>query len=430
MIAKYLKSDYYSYMKESSEVPPESYETPLPQTPEELEAELSDHARRIAEITPVIASIALHTTVQREQLITAADSLVSAAQETRQNVNIMALVERFGDESSYWTVFRMFAVEQNIGRPRSIAEVFDYLSRNYDMSEETLGTLEKTLQEWTEDLESDARARGINGTFTKVDGGYVFAEFAKQPSSVIKKPRSKKVPEPRPEHVLTEEQTAEVLDPLAELEATIRQILQQSADHAAKQADVKKQIARAGGPLLLEHLQRDVDAVVERGGVHKFRRNRVAYLSLDPREDEHTLREVDVAEAEDKTFTFDVSLAMTILESLTAYGTHYNQKLTMNDLWRRINDDESLAQRVPEEESEKLKRACRQLQSLGLLSAGIKTTAEVKSKRTRGSSRREFRVRLESQEQKKQIQQLLQSPNAVDLLGRMYVNRSTTSSQA
>ena len=403
------------------------------QTPNQLAAELDARADELTLLTRAIAGAALRHTTQQELLRAAADRVLDSATHARSTIEGLIIEDQFGDEASYWTVFRLFADKLNVGTVWSLEEIWNHLTKNYDMSGENIASVEATLLEWGADIEEDAAVRGIHGHFTQLEGGYLFAETASsaaarrlrtnvfhgEPTVINTKPAAPKrrAPEEAP--------------PYQDLKDAIARRLEQLSGRTAKQADIKKTLVRDDDFEPTEQLQQKIDALVHRGDIYKYRRNKVAYLALDPQPDEIYAEGSEQTESESESLeSIDIQSSLAVLRTLTAPGTHYNQKLTMSDLWRRINDADSKSKSIPASELDTLKRVCRQLQRINLVTAGgekmgtggVRTNSATSSKRRRSATRQVFKVGIESQDRKKEIQELLEDAQSDQTLLRRFVD--------
>jgi len=313
--------------------------------------------------------------------------------------------EPFGVEESYWTVYRMFASQKNLGKPWNLKDIWEYLSNIYNMSLETTDTLEETLIEWSEDIQADAADRGIQGTFMKYAGSYVFAGLV---TSVLTRPSPSRSSESdvrrRAAPVNVASKKVETDPALKSVEDDIKSVLDNSPDGVVKQAEIKKSLMRDSEELSQEELQESIDKLVEMGRIYKFRRGNAAYLALEPRETEpHTAPESDKEVVNEKE-TFDIKTSVAILGLLSAPGSHFERKQTMNQLWVNLNGDKHA--KITDEGLERLKKSCRQLMRIGLVTAG--------------PSRHVYKVGLASQGIKEEIQKILEGNNPDDYLRQRF----------
>lgn len=347
--------------------------------------------------------------------------------EMREVTNDEDVYDPFGDEESYWTIYRIFASQKNLGRLWGLEDIWDYLLNIYDMSLETLVTLEETLMEWREDIEADAANRGIKGTFMKYGESYVFAELI---TSVPTRSISDKFSEndvPRkaaPKHVTSTK--VEVATALQSVEYDIKGVLDSSLDGAVKQAEIKKYLVRDKGELSQEELQNYIDELVRKGRIYKFRRGAAAYLALEPHETGHLpILELDKEDGNEKEI-FDSETSVAILRVLCEPGSHYERKQTLKHLWVSINRGEG--NRITEEGLGQLKKASRQLMRMGLVTAGgekmgtggVRTKSATSSKRRRSATRHVYKVGLLSQDVKEEIQKVLEGKNPDDYLRQRF----------
>jgi hypothetical protein len=388
----------------------------------ELVSFMESERIRLEKLRTDLASLAL-SDATRADALAAADSLVQSAMGVRE-----AIVESdtddneiFGDEESYWTVYRMFASAANQGRLWSLDEIWEHLAKSYDMSGETYQTVEETLEEWRSDIEQDALDRtGVNGAFMRHEDSYVFAEFQSKstptvPVEVVRPPRVQKND--------TRRAAIEKTTPLQDLGERIKTILKDSTDGTVKQSQVKKALAADGIPVAVtqEQLQETIDALVGGGCFYKFQRGGVAHLSLTPRDNEvRGVRQGKSEKDSNGEEPLDIPLSVDILRALCAPGAHYQQKLTLNELWRKIYDVDDKSQAIPDSEIEQLKRTCNYLRAIDIVTAGgekrgtsgTKTRTATSSKRRRSGNTHVYKVGLASQQVKKELQDVLHTHSA------------------
>ena len=174
--------------------------------------------------------------------------------EATQSIEVK---EKFGGEESYWTLYRLLCIEGKRGFSVSLRDIWIHLEKNYDLSLETLDTLEATLYEWAGDLETDVLERnGVQGQFMQsVDrSGFVFVEYA-EPKK--KAELAKSVPSGTPATVDIDDKSTEVgraliAGELAEEIDGTQSLLQQpkdvivsilqGSDKPIKQADLRRRL--------------------------------------------------------------------------------------------------------------------------------------------------------------------------------------------
>jgi hypothetical protein len=388
----------------------------------ELVSFMESERTRLERLRTDLASLAL-SDATRADALAAADSLVQSAIGVREAIAESDTDDNeiFGDEESYWTVYRMFASAANQGRLWSLDEIWEHLAKSYNMSGETYQTVEETLEEWRSDIEQDALDRtGVNGAFMRHEDSYVFAEFQSKSTPTVP---VEVVRTPRVQTNDTLRAAIEKATPLQDLGECIKAILKDSADGTVKQSQVKKALAADGIPVAVapEQLQETIDALVGDGCFYKFQRGGVAHLSLMPRDNEaQGIRRGKSEKDNNDEESLDIPLSLDILKALCAPGAHYQQKLTLNELWRKVYDVDDKSQAIPDSEIEQLKRTCNYLRAINIVTAGgekrgtsgTKTRAATSSKRRRSGNTHVYKVGLVSQQVKKELQDVLNTRSA------------------
>ncbi|MGV9001366.1 MAG: hypothetical protein ACOH18_00195 [Candidatus Saccharimonadaceae bacterium] len=383
---------------------------------DELLSSLEVERAHLAKISADLAGTALTDAFRADALI-AADALVKSATDVRNGIVTAEAYEEFGGEESYWTVYRMFASEKNRGRLWSIEEIWNYLVKTYDMAKETYETVETTLLEWGVDIEQDAASRaGIKGSFIRHSGAFALA-LSEYPLPSTTPPKVVRVPRVKKQEAL---QAVVEEDPLfKELKQGIKAILSATEDGEMKQSLVKKALAAAAehsAHFAPEQLQKTINTLVANNTFYKFRRAKVTHLSLVPRDDELVEPRQNNLENENSIEEiFDIPLSLDILRSFCAPGMHVQQKMTLNDLWRKVRGIEDRSQAPPDEEIQQIKQICNRLKTMGLVTAGgekrgtsgVRTHTGTSSKHRRSATAHVYRVGLVSQEIKKELQDVL-----------------------
>jgi hypothetical protein len=325
--------------------------------------------------------------------------------------------EPFGSEESYWTVYRMFASEVNRGRPWTISEIWEYLAKSYDMTGETYRTIEDTLFEWKADLEQDALERsGAKGIFVKHAG--IFA-YAVPPTPISSTVEQKPAPVPAIEEITVQESVEEE-DPILRIRDAIKDILISSTDGVIKQAVLKKAISsRYDVPSVTpEYLQTLINSFVADKVFYKFRRQKVSHLSLIPRDDDTLDIEQKIFEKEESGEELvDIKLSVAVLQAFCRPGTHVQQKLTLNELWRIIKDIDDKSVAAPADEIEQLKVVCNNLKVSNMVTAGgmkrgtggIRTKSATTIKRRRSATSHVYKVGLMDQDLKNELQEVTEA---------------------
>ncbi len=320
-------------------------------------------------------------------------------------------LEPFGGEESYWTMYRMFAADPFRGTPRSMAEVWDILALNYDLSAEDMASIEATLLEWREDIQQDIGKRGIAASLLPYGNGYVLAERVgpveswPQPEKPVQRPVA-------PAPVKIAALAVEVEDtrfPIEILKDRIESILSTTYKARMQQPALKKALIEAWPEDNADFLQGRINELVQKGELFKGKvgHSTITWISLQPFENEKDTPVENIEKDSEKEI--DVSLQLGILEVLCAPGTQVSQRHTLNSIWRTMHGIETKSQAVPRPEIEKLKQAVKVLRVAGLVEGG-----GVKNRRS--STHVLFKVCLTSQEVKEELQDILANPRAEALL--------------
>ena len=307
------------------------------------------------------------------------------------------VLEPFGEDESYWTVYRLFTVPKNRGVFFTLDQISEHLAGSYDMSAETRASVVATLQEWKDFIEKDAAMNGIEGEFRGNSRGFVF--MTRERLSPIQEVTEADTSEQSGSY------TPERNTFVGRLELVVKTLLDKNDDGAEKQAVIKKLILKAN-PLLSENqLQQEIDTLVNRGDIFKFRRGSPAYLSLTARSDDGRPEQAASAESEDDG-AIDLKLAANVLEVLCAPRRSYQKKITMKELWREIMGDTHKSLRIPPEDLVDLKSVCRQLEKKGLLTTGGARMGTGGALRLRSRDLYVLKVGLTSQDMKKELKRI------------------------
>lgn len=328
-----------------------------------------------------------------------ADALSQAALRTTVDQVATDITEErpsFDGDEPYWTVFRLLVTKSGINQWWSLSDIWQHLNRNYDMSAESLFSVQEAIEQWAEFFSDDAASRNIFGEF-KVDGSsYTFVEtkpaiVAQTPVEVI--PVIRRHPAPKPE-VIRERP----------IERSIIATLRSVPERILKQSEVKKRLAKEYPQLSPDAIQQEIDAMTARGALLKANPDGRAYLFLDtdariPTKEESVDEEGLEVDANEE---LDTGVAVDILKALTARGTaYYSRTLSMNELWRVIQGLDTKSHIGTDEEIALMKKTCRQLESAALI---------------KGIGKKGYRVGLADKSKKWEILELLKQTDIEGVL--------------
>jgi hypothetical protein len=355
-----------------------------------------------------LGGLALKTAAEKKQFRDAAEDLLDAAAELVSDVDELSEdKEAFGGEQSYWTVYRLFTSEKNRFQCIDPELVWKHLAKNYDMSLETPQTVRETLFEWANDMATDAQQKlGINGSFDEVDGQFVFAQWYSPGQRV----EESQPATPHREPITFVEQAAPIETEV--IEDDVKAMLSSFTNGSAPQPDIKRALIAKYETVSHDRLQLVINDLVVRGEIIKTRPNKITQLSLPRPEMVQDALENAAPESIDEKHSFEIEVM--ILTALSAPGAHYQQTRTPEELARMIFDIPK-SEKVSDEYLESVRKACRVLQRIDIVSGGrkkigsggVKTNSATSSKRRRSASNEVFQVGLPSQQVKNQIKSLI-----------------------
>lgn len=201
----------------------------------------------------------------QESLLPVLASISDGFDKAVDDVRTLEEKELFGEEESYWTVFRFFCSEANRGTNFTIERIWEHLALSYDMSRESVESVAETIGEWAGDICEDAKLKlGIVGTFQQSkDGSFVFVYS--QP--VVETP-------PVRQRVSARKKTIEKQKTMSKEETIIRQglsaLLSESAPYI-RQADLIKFILENNGDTDKEVLYDEINRLKDEGILYKFK---------------------------------------------------------------------------------------------------------------------------------------------------------------
>lgn len=365
----------------------------------------------VKDLTARLAGIAL-SEAQKPALVEAGDDLLEVTKRLQERIAELEAKEPFEGEAPYWTVFRLFCIEDNRGKVFTLDEILQYLALSYDMSAETYDTLDETLAEWAEDIAEDAKEIfRVHGTFKQIgDDGYAFVESLRQPK--LKPTRSKKVEETSQKPTLQD-----ILQPIAAHERDKEQEVLEAvmlilADGPARQPDVRKALVAVMPGVEYDSSLQILDSLVEKRLLFRFKvasaKKGAAYLSLN---EEDALRASETQDEQQagkelgkKEVRLDIPVAVATINALLS-KEKWNQRFTVQNIWASLDDavkdslQGSESTRKREEAGVKaVGTACQVLSRFGIIERGMF--------RIRSRGRREFKSGIASHEIWEYLKQL------------------------
>lgn len=335
-----------------------------------------------------LAQSAIKGLVISPELKSATDELVVAATEVEHTLEgLTESLSPFGDEDSYKTVFRSFVVGENLGAERSVESLWPLLEQYYDMDEETIESVAETLEEWADDIQTDAAELGIRGIFTQHEGNFVF---------MVRASRQEKTEQPAlTEVAITPELEASVVENIGHLEVIEQPNEPRLIDLIANQLHIaeggtvaqpllKKTLAKLTGRTA-DDLQAEIDALTAEGKLFKIPRGVKKEISLTP-QDIETPEIEETLETEKPEQVLDIRMASDIITTLCKPGRHVQQEMTLNELWIEINDVVDKQINPFDSEIAELRATSRQLKSMGIVTAGAKKIGTGRGARANGVS--------------------------------------------
>ncbi|HRJ06542.1 MAG TPA: hypothetical protein PK096_03375 [Candidatus Saccharibacteria bacterium] len=348
--------------------------------------------------------------IDRSGFETIAGGLSRESDAINEVVEAMEDKDTFGDEESYWNVFRFFCLDKSRGKQFTIEEVWRHVAKSYDMSEETTESLADTLREWADDLAEDTFSRfGAKGRLVEIAGTFSFAPLGGEPIvKPVEPSKSFLVPDVI-ESLETEvsKATKEVSD----------YVLQCVAPGPIKQAELRKQLAEQFPELDEDTVFAILNEMVETGQVFKFKPvpKSAAYFARDESDidriiDLYEKKLENTQEREQENETLDIALGAEILSGLAGLKQHL-RRLEPVELWRTINKSSGMPEKS---DTTAIKRAARLMSEMGLVYAGEmkkgtggSRSGALSKRGMKSKSTRVFKIGLASYDVKAEIKRLM-----------------------
>lgn len=379
-------------------------------------AEVSRLTANVEELRKRLAGAAL-TAAQKPVLEEGVEGLRKAVDELGQTVAEYEVKELFGEDNSYWTVFRLLCAEKNRGQVFSLGEIWDHLSLTYDMNAETPHTLAAALEEWEEFIAPDASKKfKVNGGLEHVgDDGYTFVEFLPRPKRkpVQSTPQNTdrvvipKLPADAKEEgiVVADEIKEKSTDNFDVLLRAIGTVMAGSESVVTKSVTCDLAYRFNVGAEVVDDW---ITSLVERGELFRFREDGRGWLTFNEelafakrsewkqaRKERISARKSEADSAE----LLDADWAGLVLGVFTNPGTHVQRMLTPKEIWMAAyGDSDSFTPDI----GAKIRAVVRQLNRCGLMTYG--TRGNKRGGMSKSASQEVFKAGLSSQEVKNMLQ--------------------------
>lgn len=368
----------------------------------------------------------------RDLLMPAAVRIATEAGHVADEVDAIEDKPEFGDEASYWTVFRLFCVENNRGLIRNLVQIWDHLALSFDMGKETFESLEEALLEWSDDITADAESKfGVMGRFEAQGAGYVFYELNLPARRVARPSGSRQAPgditptaidagpastgahadveTPGPDTVADEE--ARQCEDVG-LSGRIIAIVEE-ADASIRQADIVKLILTDNPELEKERIYGQIEEMVGRGQLIKFRpkKNGAAHLALS-QEQVWAVPDLDAGDGEFDTekLVVDINIVSRVLAILTERNRKIGQMTATSQMINRLLGD------IPGLTIRQLNAHVRSLAKRGLVTTDMGTPLGGTKEKSRAKSHKVLRVGVGDMKTMALLRDKLASGKLEDLL--------------
>lgn len=359
-----------------------------------------------------LGASALSASAMAELLPVLADSIDEL---TRAQGMVEDLEEKevFGDEDSYWNVFRLFCSENNRGNALSLGAVWGHLAMTYDMSAETPETLADTLAEWTADIEADALTKfKLMGQFKEIEGNYGFVVIEdRSPKPRVRKQQTQ-VATPVAAAIAPEvvEQALETSSS-GDIVMALSEMLQASNGGSVRQADFIREIQVMLPDMSREEAIEAINDLHASGSLIKYKPTRggAARICLDAvaaaAETERNMVEgADQETSNDRlrNEAVDYELATSVIHYLIDNLTHVQQKVPTSTIHTALApSDATLTDRD-------VNTMIRALEGMGVVETDRGALLGGGGKKlSKGKTRQVLRVGLASQEVKVLVKRLI-----------------------
>lgn len=366
--------------------------------------------------------------------------------------------EGAGVEDMYWASLRYLLARKYT--PISGDELYKHLRKNGLLRKDD--TVDRVVDEvlgWAENMKEDALARfGLHGAIVGLGDRLAFAEdvnatlkhkrdelerttapvvrILKSPNQVSPTPTDSPTHEEAHQEVVNKEviQGEPKPRPNQHILDFIIGLLN-SNKGSMRQADVKKAIISRNPNIDPERLQGVIDRFCQEELLFKGKVNNgsAAYLSGEPIASPASEHQRSAPERKKSNEpALDIKLAESILIALCEPGSHYQRRLTSDEIWQKISGH-NMNSRPSYEVSRLIKTTCRLLNKYGILETGEarigvvtpRTNSATSSKGRRSSSNTAFKIGLTSQEVKERVVAALQADGVgiANLVDQMRIER-------
>lgn len=345
-----------------------------------LASEIEATTERIVNFHGNLAGRAL-SAVDHATVMEATQRLNEAAQALESTVERTVILEEFGGEESYYTVWRLFCAGDHPGTAYTIEEIYDHLAKNYDMSGVSLEALVQDMVDWTKDINDDAKKAEIPGRFISLDDDvFVFAVSGNTiPSSAVIEPE----PVEERKDAEAEVEIAEEKDQPAEAESDIETKRELNPAEQTilvwfdEQLRVKKSLKK---PYTVKELSslfnidKDetlniIDSLVERGMLFKLKTNpsHAPVLVRELPEETAEVSDAEYAKKEVAKLRLTPELATEIVRVILDRVQTQQQKVATGNIYTELLESGAVNKDVIITE---LNRLMRQMESMGVLVIG------------------------------------------------------------
>lgn len=310
-----------------------------------LAREIDATTGRIEIFSQRLAERAL-SAVDHATVADATERLHEATQALKDTVEQTDILQKYGDEESYYTVFRLFCAGDHPGTVYSLEEIYDHLALTYDMSGVRLGKLARDLSEWTKKINDDAKKAGIQGRFIPFGDGFVFAvlgntmptsaETEPKPVEEIEENEAKvEIAEEKEQPAKTEPDT-ETERELAPAEQAILDWFDEQPETGVKQPIAIKELSKKFH-VAIDATKVIIDELIIRGLLYSYKPNpsHAALLLRTP--PEHSAETKDGVEKVGDP-ELSAQFATEIIKLILGNIQHQQQKIPTSELYRRLCD--------------------------------------------------------------------------------------------
>ena len=385
-----------------------------------LASEIDTMTERIVNFRGNLAERAL-SAVDHATVADATERLHEAAQALKIAVEQTDVLQEYGGEESYYTVFELFCAGDQPGTAYSLEEIYAHLALKYDMGGESLDRLAQDMIDWTKDINDDAKKAGIQGLFISLDNNnkFVFAVPGHtMPASAETEPAPvEEIKEDEAEVEIAEEkEQPEENEPDTDTERELAPAEQAILDWFDEQLGHKKSLKQ---PYAVNELSSQlgigrgemssiIDSLVERGLLFRQRTNpsHAPVLVRELPEENADVSDKEYAKKEVVKLSLTPELATEIVRVILDKVETYQQKVPTGYVYAELLESGVINKDVIITE---LNSLIRQMETMGILVVGT------------GKSRRKqiMQVGISSQEVRARLKQALVHNKLSEIMGRM-----------